>query len=165
MGMGQETKARFNSAAAALRFYFRARELLEGPGGLRRRARHQPYCAHEAESSLIGDYLSLSACIDELDDFQLWLLSELYGPTCFAPRERTVARACEEARRAFPDRRLTRQALGRLRHQALAQVRRRLEDMRMIAAESHGGARVRPLLGAKQLRVEPTRGRAELHHH
>jgi hypothetical protein len=164
--MGQESKVRFNSPAAALRFYFRARELLEGPAGLRRSVRHPLNGVHHPEAGIIGDFLSLAACIDELDDFQLWLLSELYGPTCFAPWERTVARACEEARRAFPDRRLTPQALGRLRQQTLAHLRRRLEDMRLIAAPSHcrrvGAAAAN---GAKPLRVESARSRPELHHH
>src|ERR1700692_4855881 len=76
--MAASTAPRFKSREAALRFYFRASELLtpNGKPGIfsTRRPRH----IHRGPN-LIDDLLALDSCFHGLNDVQLWLLHELYG--------------------------------------------------------------------------------------
>src|SRR5712692_6307055 len=91
--MGAARKPRFSSVAAALRFYFRARELLHAEHD-QVYLRGEPCNRSGAPVSVMRDYRAVDVCLRELDGFQVWLIAEIYGPTGFAARQRTVTRAC-----------------------------------------------------------------------
>jgi hypothetical protein len=132
--MNKVAKPRFNSAEAALRFYFRAREFLGGGAdGAFQIPQIIPPGATSGEETY-GDFAAVGSSLCYLDEFEIWLMRELYGPTCFCPRQRTVARALRAARERFPDRRLTRGQIGRLRHSTVAMLRRRLALQGLIPA-------------------------------
>src|SRR5437899_1348280 len=95
-------KSRFKTTANALRFFFRVRELVYGGRARRLRPRELPLAAELTALSAIDDYRSIGWCMRGLDELQLWLLSELYGPTSFGVRRRTYAEAAEAGRSEFP---------------------------------------------------------------
>jgi len=127
-------KPRFSSSAAALRFFFRARALLERSDRRRVRTAHWPHA-----STLIDDFLNVAACFDQLDAFDRWMLAELYGPTCFAASERTLSRASEAAQRLHPQGRITFAGLRRLLQQDLAILDLRLAERNLISSTRGGG--------------------------
>jgi hypothetical protein len=92
---------RFRSREAALRFYFRARELLtpnQKPGIFSKKCP-----ARDREGpNVIVDFRLLDACFRGMDDAQLWLLREMYGPGGFGVKARSVAKVFETAQRKFP---------------------------------------------------------------
>ncbi|MDO8433899.1 MAG: hypothetical protein Q7S58_15990 [Candidatus Binatus sp.] len=94
-------KSRFKTTSTALRFFFRVRELVHGGCAQRLRPRELPSVAGFAARSAIDDYHSIGWCMRGLDELQLWLLSELYGPTSFGVRRRTYAEASEAGRIEF----------------------------------------------------------------
>ncbi len=118
--MGQPTRIRFATAQEALRFYFRAQELLAKTG-------QQPDRDREAAArnpghtpppvDVVADFVRIAVCVRRLDGFERWLLGELYGPTCFYARERTLSRAVRAAQRRFPGRNASARELAR-RHRA-----------------------------------------------
>jgi hypothetical protein len=67
-----------------------------------------------------------------LDEIPLWLLSELYGPTCFGVRRRTFSHACKAGRLEFPDHEFRLREVGILHEHALGVVERRLRRLGMI---------------------------------
>ncbi len=130
--MAEEFKARFRSPRAALRFYFRASELLSdsrAPGFYSRTDRDRCRENHGA----VGDFLSLDTCFVGLGEIETWLLKELYGPDCFGEPARPVSRICEDARRKFPSLRWTPSLVNRLKHRALEQVSEKLRRERLIS--------------------------------
>jgi hypothetical protein len=134
--MAARGRPRFSSPAAALRFYFRVHEFFrdhQTPGFTSRLANGSP----PSGRCVIEDYLAVDGCVRGLDEFQSWLLAELYGPTGFAARQRTVARACVAARLRFPERRVTAWMLGHIKRFALDAVADRLQrDGLIICARS-----------------------------
>lgn len=124
-------RPRFRSPEAALRFYFRANDLITDnarPGAISKTAPFNPADRH----NLMFDFIRLDSCFQGMDDEEVWLLQELYGPTFFGVPARTVSRACEAARHRFPDRRWSRTTVSRFRQRALKVIGQRLRRERMI---------------------------------
>jgi hypothetical protein len=117
---------RFRTPVAALRFYFRASELLadDRKPGLYSKQRHPGNCA---QPNALCDFLALDSCFVGMNEFQIWLLKELYGPDCFGVPRRTVAGVSEAARRKFPNQQFTRRMVARSRNAALERVEEQLK--------------------------------------
>ncbi len=116
--MAGVTASRFSSREAALRFYFRAIELMmpnAKPGifSTRRPPRVQ------YGPNLLTDLFALDACFYGMNDVQLWLLHELYGPGCFKPRPRPLAGVFEALRSKFPKHAWTPKQVAQSRGEAL----------------------------------------------
>ena len=128
--MARAKSQRFRTPVAALRFYFRASELLadDRKPGLYSKARH-PACS---QPNALCDFLSLDTCFVGMDDFQIWLMKELYGPDCFGVPRRTVTGVSEAARRKFPNQRVTRRMVARSKNDALEQVEEQLKKENLM---------------------------------
>jgi hypothetical protein len=128
----------FSSAEAALRFYFRAREFLGvTANGVFQIARDSPGWLPAGEG-ILENYIAIAASLRGLDDFQFWLMHELYGPTCFRARQRTLGNALRTAQARFPRRVITRREIGRVRRSAVEILRRDLAVNGLVPAP--GGA-------------------------
>jgi hypothetical protein len=130
--MFDENKTRFRRAEEALRFYFRLRELLHSGRARRLVADELPADACTVAANAIDDYQCIGWCMRGLDEIALWLLSELYGPSCFGVRRRTFSHACKEGRREFPDHEFRLREVGTLHEYALGVVEGRLRRLGMI---------------------------------
>jgi len=130
--MTEGFKARFRSPRAALRFYFRASELLSdsrAPGFYSRTNRDR----RDENRGAIGDFLSVDTCFAGLGEIETWLLRELYGPDCFGEPARPVSRICENARRKFPRLQWTPGLVNRLKQRTLERVSEKLRRERLIS--------------------------------
>lgn len=132
--MFDENKTRFKRAEEALRFYFRLRELLHSGRPRRLVADELPADACMVAANAIDDYQCIGWCMRGLDEVALWLLSELYGPTCFGVRRRTFSHACKAGRLEFPHREFRLRQVGILHEHAIGVVERRLRRLGMIPA-------------------------------
>jgi hypothetical protein len=119
-------KPRFRSREAALRFYFRARELLGGSVPCPLEIQDEMPPGMSRGGGILGDFAVVGSCFHKLDDFQVWLMAEMYGPTRFGARQRTVGRALRAARTRFPERRITMRDVSRIRRATLELLRHRL---------------------------------------
>src|SRR3981189_3142286 len=99
-----ENKTRFKKTEDALRFYFRLRELLHSGRARRLVADELPAAACLSAANAIDDYQGFGWCMQGLGEIDLWLLSEVYGPTCFGVHRRTFSHACKAGRLEFPNR-------------------------------------------------------------
>ncbi|HVA80936.1 MAG TPA: hypothetical protein VNF29_08425 [Candidatus Binataceae bacterium] len=141
--MKQKFRPRFRSTAAALRFFFRLSALLRGVAfnpqvQLPRIARD----AAGPQPGALGDFARIRACVDNLSRVQLFVLAELYGPTCFALGRRSFARACGAAGRGDPGTRVSAKSLGSVRRSTLSALRARLRRRHVVvAAPAHRGGR------------------------
>jgi hypothetical protein len=115
--MGQPARPRFATAQEALRFYFRAQELIAESRPPGRASGTKGRSREEAAPDVIRDFLGIAVCMRRLGGFEVWLLAELYGPTCFYVRERTLTRVFQAARRRFPGQSTSARALAR-KHRA-----------------------------------------------
>ncbi len=116
--MAGVTAPRFNSREAALRFYFRATELMMPnvkPGIFSAR---RPPTVHYGPN-LLSDLFALDSCFHGMSDVQLWLLHELYGPGCFNPRPRPLDEVFEALRSKFPKHEWTPRRIAQFRSEAL----------------------------------------------
>ncbi len=118
--MGQRSKARFATVQEALRFYFRAQELLAANCLGEERPGERARGSQPAAPDVIRDYFEIGRAVGGLDRFEAWLLAELYGPTCFYARDRSLRRAYAAARRNFADGCSSRRDLARI-HRTLIQ--------------------------------------------
>jgi hypothetical protein len=130
--MCNETKTRFRRAEEALRFYFRLRELLHSGRTRRLVADELPADACTAAANAIDDYQCIGWCMQGLDEISLWLLSELYGPTCFGVHRRTFSHARQAGRIEFPQHDFRLREVGLIHEHALGVVRRGLRELGMI---------------------------------
>jgi hypothetical protein len=130
--MCDETTTRFRSAEDALRFYFRLRELLHSGRARRLLPDDLPAYACAVAANAIDDFQSIGWCMRGLDEVALWLLSEIYGPTCFGVHRRTFSHACTAGRREFPKQGFRLREIGLLHANALGVVKRRLRRLDMI---------------------------------
>jgi hypothetical protein len=130
--MFQGNKNRFRRAEEALRFYFRLRELLHSGRTRRLVADELPADACMLASNAIDDYQCIGWCMKGLDDIALWLLSDLYGPTCFGVHRRTYSHACKAGRLEFPNRSFRLREIRRIHQDALGVVKRGLRELGMI---------------------------------
>jgi hypothetical protein len=122
---------RFKSREVALRFYFRGHEVLRPnakPGSFSTRRPPNPH----PPANIIDDLIALDSCFHGLNDVQLWLLHELYGPGGFKRRPRPAAEVLEAARRKFPKREFTRRRMAQFRQEALKIFEAHLERERLI---------------------------------
>lgn len=133
--MLDQCKARFRRAEDALRFFFRMRELLHGGRTTRLAADELPADACTALADALGDYRCIGWTMKQLDEFALWLLSEIYGPTSFGVHRRTFSHALKAARLAFPQRQMRPRELGLIHGRALGVVRRRLQELELIPGD------------------------------
>jgi hypothetical protein len=132
--MGQPTRPRFATAQEALRFYFRVEELLAEQGRMPDR---EPDRASNV-ADVVKDFLGIAVCVQGLDGFERWLLRELYGPTCFDARERTLMRAFEAARRRFPGRSASAKELARTHRAALDKLAGQFRRSGLVGSAVHG---------------------------
>jgi len=130
--MSDENKTRFRRAEEALRFYFRLRELLHSGRTRRLVADELPADACTVAAHAIDDYQCIGWCMRGLDEVALWLLSELYGPTCFGVHRRTFSQACKAGRLEFPEREFRLREVGLIHEHALGVVKRELRGLGMI---------------------------------
>jgi len=84
-----------------------------------------------------------------LGEIDLWLLSELYGPTTFGVRRRTYAQAFKAGRREFPQFGLRLRQIVMLHERAIEIVVIHLRELAMIplanaAGEGRTRRRLRP---------------------
>ncbi len=134
--MFRENKTRFRRAEEALRFYFRLRELLHNGRTGPLVADELPADACTAAANAIDDYQCIGWCMRGLDEVALWLLSELYGPTCFGVHRRTFSQAQRAGRQAFPQREFRLREVAMIHEHALGVVRRGLRELAMIPGRS-----------------------------
>lgn len=76
-----------------------------------------------------------------LDEVALWLLSELYGPTCFGVHRRTFSHALKAGRLEFPHREFRLREVGMIHEHALGVVKRGLRELGMIPKRRMKSAR------------------------
>lgn len=130
--MFEENTTRFRRAEEALRFYFRLRELLHSGRTRRLVADELPTDACVGAANAIDDYQSIGWCMRGLDEIALWLLSELYGPTCFGVHRRTFSHARRAGRLEFPQREFRLRELAMIHEHALGVVKRGLRELGLI---------------------------------
>jgi hypothetical protein len=128
----EDSSPRFRSPEAALRFYFRASELLGDktkPGLFSHKSSTRTAPRHP---NAIVDFLTLDSCFSELNEVEIWLLRELYGPTCFGWTQRKLAELYKEARERFPNLQWTPQMVSRFKQRALTLIEERLKRSNLI---------------------------------
>ena len=155
--MFEENKTRFRGAEEALRFYFRLRELLHSGRTRRLVADELPADACVAAANAIDDYQCIGWCMRGLDEIALWLLSEVYGPTCFGVHRRTFSHACKAGRLEFPQRQFRLREVGMIHEHALGVVKRGLRVLGMIP-----GRQTRAVQSDRRRRVRTAGKRAHL---
>jgi len=139
--MFRENKTRFKGAEEALRFYFRLRELLHSGRTSRLVADELPADACRTAANAIDDYQCIGWCMRSLDEIALWLLSELYGPTCFGVHRRTFSHARRAGRLEFPQHEFRLREVGLIHEHALGVVKRGLRELGMIPGRQVKAAR------------------------
>ena len=125
------TTPRFKSREAALRFYFRARELLTPnakPGVYS--SRRQPRVHHG--TNIVDDLFALDSCFHGMNDVQLWLLHELYSPAGFSVKLPPIADVLEAVRRKFPKHQLNPSTIAKFKHEALKIFEAHLKRERLM---------------------------------
>ena len=137
-----ENKTRFRRVEEALRFYFRLRELLHSGRTRRLVADELPADACATAANAIDDYQCIGWCMRGLDEFALWLLSEIYGPTCFGVHRRSLAQTCRAGRLEFPQREFRVREVGMVHERALGIVKQGLCELGMIPVRRVRTARV-----------------------
>jgi hypothetical protein len=130
--MLDQNKTRFRRAEEALRFYFRLREVLHSGRARRLMADELPAVACVVATNAVDDYQCIGWCMRGLDEVALWLLSELYGPTCFGVHRRTFSHARKAGKLEFPHREFRLREVGMIHEHALGVVKRSLRELGMI---------------------------------
>ena len=133
--MVEDRSPRFRSASAALRFYFRAGEVLSAKASNRLFLEGRiPATGHSARDDLMLDYLTVASCLKDLNELQRWLLRELYRPNRFGDPAPSVSRACDLGREIFPRVRWTIQGVGRLHRHTIRMLENRFAAKQLIPA-------------------------------
>ena len=130
--MLDQNKTRFRRTEEALRFYFRLREVLHSGRARRLVADELPAVACVVATNAVDDYQCIGWCMQGLDEVALWLLSELYGPTCFGVHRRTFSHAREAGKLEFPHREFRLREVAMIHEHALGVVKRGLRELGMI---------------------------------
>src|ERR1700720_1583980 len=130
--MLDQNKTRFRRTEEALRFYFRLREVLHSGRARRLLADELPAVACAVATNAIDDYQCIGWCMQGLDEIDLWLLSEVYGPTTFGVHRRNFAHACKAGRLEFPSHEFRLRQVGVIHRHAIGEVSRRLRGLGMI---------------------------------
>jgi len=116
--MAGTTEPRFKSREAALRFYFRASELLAPNAKPGLFSSRRPPKLHPGPN-LISDLFALDSCFHGLNDVQLCLLRETFRPGAFTTRPRPLAQVSDSLRCKFPKNDLTTQQIAQFKREAL----------------------------------------------
>ena len=123
--MTEDTTPRFSSREVALRFYFRANDLLTN-NGKPGTAALKLSCVLRRQPNLVSDFMIMDRCFRGMSDFQLWLLAECFGPAFFRIRRPRISELMEAARAKFPGHELTSREISRTRRDALDLFEQRL---------------------------------------
>jgi hypothetical protein len=100
--MVEDRSPRFRSAGAALRFYFRAAEVLSVKASNRLYLEGRiPATGDSPRQDLMLDYMTVAACLKDLNELQRWLLRELYRPSRFGEPAPSVTQAVRPAANSF----------------------------------------------------------------
>jgi hypothetical protein len=152
-----ENKTRFKKAEDALRFYFRLHELLHSGHTGRLVSDDLPMVVTPTASNAIDDYQRVGWCMQGLEEIDLWLLSEVYGPTSFGVHRRSFSHACRAGRREFPNQEFRLRQVGVIHRHAIGVVNRRLRELGMIPP--------RQIVSVEQVRsrLRTPEGRARVH--
>jgi hypothetical protein len=129
--MAGVTAPRFKSREAALRFYFRASELLTpdaNPGIFS--PRHLPK-VHDGPN-ITHDLIALDSCFHGMNEVQLWLLHELYRPGAFSTKPRPLTAVFAAARSKFPRCDWTPQRIAQFKREALNIFEAHLQRERLM---------------------------------
>jgi len=129
--MAGVTAPRFKSRQAALRFYFRASELLTPnarPGIFSTR---RPPKVHQGPN-IVADLVALDSCFHGLNEVQLWLLHELYGPGGFSAKLPPFSAVCDALQRKFPKHEWTPQKISQFKQEALKIFEAHLKRERLM---------------------------------
>ena len=122
---------RFPSREIALRFYFRANDLLTDsakPGT----AALKGLCRSRGQPNLASDFLILDRCFRGMTDFQLWLLAECFGPACFKIRRPSISELLKGARIKFPAKEWTARGISRIKRDTLDLFESRLNRAQLM---------------------------------
>jgi hypothetical protein len=152
-----ENKTRFKRTEDALRFHFRLHELLHSGRTKRFVVGDLPMVATPTASNAIDDYQRVGWCMQGLSEIDLWLLSEVYGPTSFGVHRRSFSQACRAGRREFPNQEFRLRQVGVIHRHAIGVVRQRLRELGMIPP--------RQIMSVAQVRrrLRTPEGRARVH--
>lgn len=126
----EDSGPRFSGPEAALRFYFRASELLCDKPGLF--ARGSSTRGMSPGPNAIGDFLAVDSCFTELSEVEIWLLRELYGPTCFGWTQRKARELYKAARKRFPNHQWTPQTVRCFKQRTLALIEEKLKRSNLV---------------------------------
>jgi hypothetical protein len=129
--MSAQRKSRFSSPEAALRFYFRASELIAGdtpPGIFSRRKTFLPLRGPNA----FGDFLVLDSAFQVLSEVEVCVMEELFRPGSFGTPRRQMSDVFESVRRRFPNHHWTPRAISRMKQEALERVEEHLKRERLL---------------------------------
>lgn len=148
--MLDQNKTRFRRAEEALRFYFRLREVLHSGRARRLMADELPEVWCAVATNAIDDYQCIGWCMRGLDEVALWLLSELYGPTCFGVHRRTFSHARKAGKLEFPHREFRLREVGMIHEHALGVVKRGLRTRHDPETPNENRARVQADAGGGQ---------------
>jgi hypothetical protein len=91
-----------------------------------------PVVTNPTAANAIDDYQCIGWCMQGLDEIDLWLLSEVYGPTSFGVHRRTLSDACKAGMLEFPKREFRPRQVGVIHRHAIGLVSRRLRGLGMI---------------------------------
>jgi len=127
-----ENKTRFKKTEDALRFYFRLHELLHSGHTGRLVSDDLPMVVTPTASNAIDDYQRVGWCMQGLEEIDLWLLSEVYGPTSFGVHRRSFSQACRAGRNEFPKHEFRLRQVGVIHRHAIGVVSQRLRGLGMI---------------------------------
>jgi hypothetical protein len=127
-----ENKTRFKKTEDALRFYFRLHEVLRGGHTGRLVSNDLPMVVTPTASNAIDDYQRVGWCMQGLEEIDLWLLGEVYGPTSFGVHRRSFSHACTAGRREFPKQEFRLRQVGVIHRHAIGVVSLRLRGLGMI---------------------------------
>jgi hypothetical protein len=152
-----ENKTRFKKTEDALRFYFRLHELLHSGHTGRLVSDDLPMVVTSTASNAIDDYQCVGWCMQGLDEIDLWLLSEVYGPTSFGVHRRSFSHACRAGRHEFPNHEFRLRQVGVIHRHAIGVVNLRLRELGMIPT--------RQIISVAQVRrrLRTGEGRARVH--
>src|SRR5258708_12349762 len=130
--MLDQNKTRFRRAEEALRFYFRLREVLHSGRARRLTPDELPAVACAVATNAVDDYQCIGWCMRGLDEVALWLLSELYGPTCFGVHRRTFSHARKAGKLEFPHREFRLREVGMIHHPPPPLLKPRRPELSLI---------------------------------
>jgi hypothetical protein len=134
-----EREVLFTSVESALRFYYRAEEILSSKSSLRFHLEGEiPQTNSNPREELMLEFLTVGACLRGLNTLQQWILREIYRPRRSTERQGIIGRVCAAGESRYPRVRWTLQGVGRLRAHALDQLESTMSKKSIVPAHAHG---------------------------